>query len=115
MTERETDVGDELIGAMDEALAYARGNDVEVRETRVDVTAAEVRAIRQKMGLSQRQFAPLLGVSMSGLRKWEQGQRRPMGAAATLLRVMDRAPATVAEILATAPADGRTVESASED
>jgi hypothetical protein len=40
MTERETDLGDELIGAMDEALAYARGNDVEVRETRVDVTAA---------------------------------------------------------------------------
>jgi len=116
MTERGTDLGDALVGAMDEALAHARGSEVDVRETRVDVTAAEVRAIRQKMGLSQRQFAPLLGVSMSGLRKWEQGQRRPMGAAATLLRVMDRAPATVAEILTTAPADGlRPVESASDD
>jgi putative transcriptional regulator len=116
MTEREMDLGDELIGAMDEALAHARGSEVDVRETRVEVSAGEVRAIRRKMVLSQRQFAPLLGVSMSGLRKWEQGQRRPMGAAATLLRVMDRAPATVAEIVATAPAESsRPVEAAEHD
>lgn len=116
MTERNTEPGEDLIGAMEEALAHARGEDVDARETRVDVTPANVRAIRAKMGLSQRQFASLLGVSMSGLRKWEQGQRRPMGAAATLLRVMDSAPATVAEIVATAPADGtRSVEPADEE
>ena len=64
--------------------------------------APDVRAIRTNMGLSQKRFAPLLGVSVSGLWKWEQGKRRPMRAAATLLHVMNEDPATVARALGTA-------------
>jgi putative transcriptional regulator len=40
-----------------------------------------------------------MGVSVSGLRKWEQGPRRPGGAALTLLRVKDRNPKAVIETL----------------
>ena len=46
--------------------------------------AAEARA---KTGLSQQDFASLLGVSARTLQDWEQGRREPTGAAKTLLRV----------------------------
>lgn len=46
--------------------------------------AAEARA---RTGLSQQEFAALLGVSARTLQDWEQGRREPTGAAKTLLRV----------------------------
>jgi len=55
------------------------------RVTRVKVPqAAEARS---RTGLSQEQFAKLLGVSARTLQDWEQGRREPTGAAKTLLRV----------------------------
>ena len=55
------------------------------RVTRVKLpAAAEARA---KTGLSQQDFASLLGVSARTLQDWEQGRREPTGAAKTLLRV----------------------------
>ena len=42
---------------------------------------------RAKTGLSQQDFARLLGVSPRTLQDWEQGRRQPTGAAKTLLRV----------------------------
>ncbi len=105
MTDKDTDFGDQLIASMGEALAHARGEATGVRETQIEVPTPEARAIRNKIGLSQKRFAPLLGVSVSGLQKWEQGKRRPMGAAATLLHVMDEDPATFARALGTAKTD----------
>ena len=55
------------------------------RVTKVKVPeAAEARA---RVGLSQQAFALLLGVSARTLQDWEQGRRKPTGAAKTLLRV----------------------------
>lgn len=48
------------------------------------LTAAEARA---QVGLSQVDFASLLGVSARTLQDWEQGRRQPTGAAKTLLQV----------------------------
>jgi putative transcriptional regulator len=42
---------------------------------------------RQKTGLSQSQFATLLGVSVRTLQGWEQGRKQPSGAARTLLSI----------------------------
>jgi putative transcriptional regulator len=42
---------------------------------------------REKTGLSQSQFAALLGVSLRTLQDWEQGRREPSGAAKTLIKV----------------------------
>jgi putative transcriptional regulator len=56
-----------------------------VRTTKVKLpAAAEARA---KTGLSQQDFASLLGVSARTLQDWEQGRREPTGAAKTLLKV----------------------------
>jgi putative transcriptional regulator len=60
------------------------------RSTQVPLTEAfEARA---KMELSQSQFAQLLGVSVRTLQEWEQGRKRPTGAAQTLLRIAVQSP-----------------------
>lgn len=60
-----------------------RGQAARVTEVRLP-EAAEARAVT---GLSQQEFAVLLGVSARTLQDWEQGRREPTGAAKTLLRV----------------------------
>lgn len=60
------------------------------RTTQVEVpNAADARA---RVGLSQSQFATLLGVSVRMLQNWEQGRSQPSGAAQTLIRVAMTAP-----------------------
>ncbi len=54
--------------------------------------ATEALQTRAKMDLSQSQFAKLLGVSVSTLQEWEQGRKKPTGAAQTLLRVAVQTP-----------------------
>lgn len=64
--------------------------------TRVKVPqAAEARS---RVGLSQQEFARLLGVSARTLQDWEQGRRKPTGAAKTLLRVAFSHPEVLLEL-----------------
>jgi putative transcriptional regulator len=66
------------------------------RVTQVELpTAAEARA---QVGLSQQEFASLLGVSARTLQDWEQGRREPNGAAKTLLRVAVAHPEVLREL-----------------
>ena len=53
---------------------------------------------REKSGLSQSEFATLLGVSVRTLQDWEQGRRQPSGAAKTLIRVAERHPDVLREL-----------------
>ena len=59
--------------------------------------AAEARA---RVGLSQQEFALLLGVSPRTLQDWEQGRRAPTGAAKTLLRVAVAHPEVLLKLAA---------------
>jgi putative transcriptional regulator len=54
-----------------------------------------VAATREKLGLSQGEFATAFGVSVGTVRNWEQGRRTPEGPALVLLTVIDRAPRAV--------------------
>ena len=56
--------------------------------------------MRTHARLTQAEMAPLMGMSLSGYRKWEQGQRRVSGPAATLLRVIEKEPEAVRRALA---------------
>ncbi len=62
------------------------------------VSAVEVSAAteaRNRVGMSQSEFAKLLGVSVRTLQDWEQGRREPSGAAKTLLRIASQNPEAV--------------------
>lgn len=66
------------------------------RMTRVKVP--EAAEARSRVGLSQQEFARLLGVSARTLQDWEQGRRKPTGAAKTLLRVAFSHPEVLLEL-----------------
>lgn len=60
------------------------------------------RVVRARLGLTQEEFAGLLGVPVGTLRNWEQGIRQPVGAAKTLLRIAAKHPKVVRDALAAA-------------
>jgi putative transcriptional regulator len=70
------------------------------RALRAEPPIPDVTRVRRKSGLSQTEFAAALGVSKRTLEQWEQGRRRPSGAARTLLRIADRHPEVLLEVAA---------------
>jgi DNA-binding transcriptional regulator YiaG len=68
---------------------YQRGQRVDWEKT--------IAATRTRLRLSQNKFAALLGISVKTLHNWEQGRRKPTGAARVLLRVASRHPEVVLE------------------
>ncbi len=67
---------------------------------KVSVTLPAAAQVRKVSGLSQSEFAEILGVSVRTLQDWEQGRRRPSGAAATLLRIAEKHPDLLREAIA---------------
>jgi putative transcriptional regulator len=57
----------------------------------------DIAALRRFIGLTQKQFAPAMGISVHTLRNWEQGRRRPEGPAIALLRIVARHPRILRE------------------
>ena len=56
------------------------------------------RSVRNKTRLPQEGLAQLLGVGLGTIRNWEQGRIEPKGAAATLLRLLDKRPELLEEL-----------------
>lgn len=71
----------------------------EMRAGHVRVVSSPVIEARNKTGLSQSQFAALLGVSVRTLQGWEQGRKQPSGAARTLLAIASTNPKAVLEVV----------------
>lgn len=90
--------GEDLIQSLNEALAHAKGEGPAIVHT--PVTPREV---RKQAKLTQAQMAALMGMSVSGYRKWEQGARRVSGPAATLLHIIEREPNAVRRALLASP------------
>ncbi len=64
--------------------------------------AVDVKAIREKLSLTQAQFATTFHLSLATIQAWEQGQSLPDPVAWTLLRVIERNPEAVKDALAIA-------------
>lgn len=91
LDESTRDIGQEIL---DGILEIQRGGG-----RRFTVEVPPIAATRQKIGVSQARFAKLLGVSVRTLQEWEQGRRKPSGAAQSLLILADKKPEVLREVL----------------
>jgi putative transcriptional regulator len=81
-------------------LIIRRDGTVEKDEV-VPAEALAAVAARASTGLSQAEFAKLLGVSKRTLQEWEQGRKQPTGAAKSLLKIALKHPNILREMLTT--------------
>jgi putative transcriptional regulator len=93
-------LADDIRASWQEALKYARGEKADVIVHRVLSSDTDAREARHKLGLSQREFASLVGAAVGTVRKWELGTRRPSGAARTLIEVIKNEPKAVRRAIA---------------
>lgn len=88
---------DELVESVRQAGKIKRGQMAASRKFAFGPD--DIRGIRAKLGLSQSEFALLIGVSVATLQNWEQGRRHPEGPARALLRIAAKNPEAVLEAL----------------
>lgn len=81
---------DALKQGLKEAVAIRRGELAPGRVT--EISPPDARSVRAKVGLSQTEFAQLIGVKVATLRNWEQHRRHPTGPAAALLTIVEKEP-----------------------
>ena len=87
----------ELLESVREGGSILRG---EKSPSRVfSIEKADVQRIRANYRLSQNEFATLLGISLGTLQNWEQGRRKPQGAARVLLQVAAKYPKAVWDVV----------------
>ena len=92
--------GSRILRGAKEALAIASGEmpqdtyAVHIPET------VDVKSIREKLRMTQADFARTFGFKLATLRHWEQKTRVPEGPARAYLMVIDREPNTVRRVLA---------------
>jgi putative transcriptional regulator len=82
---------DSVMTGLQEVLAYVNGDETVVHRV-IKVNPADVKTACKKVGLSRDDFARAFGLSASTLRKWENGERQPTGAARALLTIISREP-----------------------
>ena len=97
MAKKRVKIYKELRESLQDALAYERGEPVNLRVTEIPtppkkITPREIRKIRHALKASQSIFAVYLNVSANAVRSWEQGTRRPQHAALKLLAIAKRNP-----------------------
>ena len=90
---------DELMASVQEMDGIIKGQKKPTR--RFEFPDPEVKAIRERMGVSQDRFAMILGVSKRTVENWEQGRRHPTGAARSLLKIVEADPQHALEALRT--------------
>ena len=87
----------ELMESIKEGGAILRGKAAPKRSHKYD--EPNVRAIREKLGLSQDRFSVMLGISPATLRNWEQGRSHPDAPTRVLLAVIAKHPEAVEDVL----------------
>lgn len=82
-----------ISAGLNQAIAHAKCDESKAVIHRI--TPLDVKAIREKTGMSQERFSAAFGIPIGTLRHWEQGLRTPRGTARVLLKIVDSNPAAV--------------------
>lgn len=86
-----------IAAGLQDAIAHAEGDPTRARVR--EIPEVSVHDVRERLGLSQLEFARAFGVSVDTLQNWEQGRRVPRGPARVLLTIIDQEPALVLRAL----------------
>ena len=82
--------------SLNQAIEYERGNKSAARSTTIVVSdlpeykGAQVKSIRENLGLTQRTFAYVIGVSQKTVEAWEANRNIPQGPAQRFLALIDK-------------------------
>ncbi|MBF0284168.1 MAG: helix-turn-helix domain-containing protein [Magnetococcales bacterium] len=94
------DLFNDLLESVRQMGDHMRGVEVEgVKVT--ERPEVEAKAVREAVGVSQGEFARLLGVSVRTLQNWEPHRTRPTGPARALLRMISQDPVVALRLLTT--------------
>ena len=92
-------VGTRVLKALHEASRWSKGEDVPgVRVTLFP--PLDVRKIRTRLKLNQKEFAEKFGLSVDSVQNWEQRRTLPDGPARVLLAIISQNPKAVENALA---------------
>lgn len=89
---------DDLVGSVEGFRDHVRGKKKLTLRTTIlpksvkDIKPSEIRAIRKRLNVSQAIFAAMLNVPPITEKKWENGERKPSGAALKLLHIAKTQP-----------------------
>ena len=86
-----------LVASIEEAGEIKANRKMPSRK--YEVTPPDIKMVREKLQVTQKEFAMLIGVSTRTLQNWEQGRRKPEGPANALLKVATKNPKAVLEAL----------------
>lgn len=84
---------DDLMASLNEVLEYqdgkptARSHRVVVAEV-PDISAIEIKELRQSLNMTQKMFACVLGVSNKTVEAWEKGTNIPSGTARRMMSLL---------------------------
>jgi len=92
MKKAKRNIGQEILDAMHDIKA-GHGKRFHV------YAPDDIKSVREKLELSQSGFASVLHVSIRTLQAWEQGSRRPSGAALALLTIAAARPDVILQVL----------------
>jgi putative transcriptional regulator len=95
---------DRLVASLGEVRQHVATGHFAGRVGKFEVASNDIRAMRERSGMTQQQFAATFGIGLGTLQKWEQGERRPSGAARSLLKVMQADLPAVVQALEVVPA-----------
>jgi putative transcriptional regulator len=100
MARKNSRLADDIRESLREAGDYFSGKTTKAIVHRVSPKETDAREARLMLGLSQDEFAVLIGTGVSTVRKWGLGTRRPSGAARALINVIKNEPKAVRRALA---------------
>jgi putative transcriptional regulator len=89
----------EMIKGAEEALSYLKGDKTQGRAHKVRSQDIDVKAIRNKLGMTQEVFSEEFAIPVSTLKKWETKNRVPEGPAKAYLMVIAKNPRAVQSVL----------------
>ena len=91
---------DSIKQGLNEAITHAKSKGSKTAGIKLyQPQAVNVSNLRERMSLTQEQFAARFGFSVATLRHWERGDRSPSGASLVLLNVINRNTTAVLQAL----------------